>query len=118
MCARFCKDGREFKPGDEVEVRCKHAGRKVPWAGFARNETLPWWQKNGGELVDIHAERFAERANDNHDLIWDDIPAGQVIRGLIEKEKGQLKIVTRPATDDETKKFRHSRMPLLEPPLW
>lgn len=118
MCARFCQNGNEKKPGENVEVIANQVPKTAVWAGFARQETLPWWQKNGGELVDIRAERFAERANDNKELIWDNIPPGQVIRGLIEKDKGLLKVVTRSSTDEETKHFRHSRMPLLDKPLF
>lgn len=32
------------------------------WAGFARSKILSWWQKRGAVLIDIPADRFAERS--------------------------------------------------------
>ena len=89
------------------------------WAGFARSEILPWWIQRGGELVDVPAEEFAERSDASGELIWDTVPEGLVIRGLIDRQTSHelLKIVTRGATPGELEKFQHARMPLLEKPL-
>ena len=53
------------------------------WAGFARAEILDWWQRKGGVLLDIHADRFAERSDKSRKLIWDSVPRDFVIRGLM-----------------------------------
>lgn len=89
------------------------------WAGFARSEILPWWLQRGGELVDVPAEEFAERSDATGNLVWDAVPAGLVIRGLLDRQSSHelLKIVTRRATPAELEKFQHERMPLLEKPL-
>lgn len=89
------------------------------WAGFARSEILPWWLQRGGELVDVPAEEFAERSDASGELVWDAVPEGLVIRGLLDRQTSHelLKIVTRSSTAAELEKFQHERMPLLEPPL-
>jgi len=93
---------------------------QLVWAGFAREETLPWWMQKGGELVDVPAQRFAERSDSTGQFGWDGVPAGKVIRGLIDPNDGKplLKIVTRASTQEETLKFEHPRMPLLASPLF
>ena len=89
------------------------------WAGFARSEILHWWIERGGELLDIPATDFAERSDGTGELVWDSVPAGLVIRALLDRqtEHELVKIVTREATPDEVEKFQHHRMPLLEKPL-
>ncbi len=120
MCARFESGGVVHKPGDEIRATSASGPLLLPWAGFARSEILGWWRRQGGELLDVAAERFAERAEDDGSLIWDDVPPGLVIRALRDP-RGRLpllKVVTRPATPAELARFRHPRMPLLEPPMF
>ncbi len=76
------------------------------WAGFARVEILDWWKHKGGILLDIYADRFAERSDQTRKLIWDDVPTGLAIRGLLDREFGELliKVVTRASTPDELQK--------------
>ena len=90
------------------------------WAGFARPEISDWWQRKGGVLLDIYAERFAERSDKTGKLIWDEVPSGFVIRGLLNRQSGELliKIMTRASTPEENQKFQHPRMPVLEAPLY
>jgi hypothetical protein len=90
------------------------------WAGFARSEILGWWERRGGELLDIPAERFAERNDQTRRLVWDDVPGGLVLRGVMERVEGSplVRIVTRTATEVEVMRFQHPRMPLLERPLY
>jgi hypothetical protein len=87
------------------------------WAGFARSEILAWWQRRGGILTDIPAERFAERSEVTGKLIWDDVKKGLVIRGLVDTQEPLIKVVTRASTPAELERFHHPRMPLLEVPL-
>jgi hypothetical protein len=103
-----------------VPVWSKLGGLQLVWAGFARWEILHWWEKKGGELVDVPADRFAERSERTRELIWDEIPRGNVVRGLVERSgpKPLLKIVTRASTAAELARFEHPRMPLIEPPLF
>jgi hypothetical protein len=120
MCAALELNTRVLRPGKWVPVWSKAGSLQLVWAGFARREMLRWWEKKGGELVDVPADRFAERSDRTRELIWDEIPPGLVVRGLIEKTgpKPLLKIVTRASTEGELARFEHPRMPLIEPPLF
>ena len=120
MCARFEINKKELRPGKSVGFWLRQNAQQLVWAGFAKKESLGWWKKKGGETVDIPATRFAERSDKDGRLIWDDVPAGNVIRGLVDPNEGTplLKVVTRASTDEELAKFEHARMPLIEAPLF
>ncbi|MFZ0616202.1 MAG: hypothetical protein WAN16_07105 [Chthoniobacterales bacterium] len=120
MCATFEIQGRAFRPGREVLARAKEGLVRPVWAGFARSEILGWWERRGGELLDIPAERFAERSDQTRRLVWDDVPGGLVLRGVMERGEGSplVRIVTRAATEAEVMRFQHPRMPLLERALY
>ena len=66
------------------------------------------------------AEKFAERSERTRQLAWDMVPAGMVVRGLVNQEVAMplLKIVTRASNAEELARFEHPRMPLIEPPLF
>ena len=71
-------------------------------------------------MLDIPAERFAERSDMTGRLVWESLPGNLVIRGLLDIRGGNplLKIVTRAAYAEEWERFQHPRMPLLEEPLF
>ena len=120
MCAAFEFKGRAAKPGKPVVA----AGPKGPirhvWAGFARQEILSWWERKGAILIDVPATRFAERSGITGKLIWDVVPSGLVIRGLIDHQTPTplIKIVTRQSSEVEFENFQHPRMPVLEKALF
>ena len=116
MCSTFQFRGKTYKPGQEVAGSGECGIVRHAWAGFARREVLSWWQKRGAVLVDIPAERFAERSGVTGKLIWDDVEDGLVIRGLLDIQTAQplIKVVTRPSSPGEIERFQHPRMPLLE----
>jgi len=120
MCATFEFRGRIFKPGREVIARSREGVVRPVWAGFARHEILDWWERKGGVLLDLPAARFAERSDESRKLVWDDVPAGLVLRGVMERRESTpiVRIVTRAATPPEALRFGHHRMPLLEDPLY
>jgi hypothetical protein len=120
MCAAFELNSRVLRPGKLVRVWRERQPATLVWAGFARRESLGWWRKNGAALVDIPAERFAERSDRDRQLRWDAVPTGLVIRGLVDPHGGKplLKVVTRASTEEELARFEHDRMPLLELPLF
>ena len=120
MCAAFQFKIQGFKPGREVVGRSETGIVRHPWAGFARVEILAWWQRKGGQLLDIYADRFAERSDITGQLIWDDVPRDFVIRGLLDHQSGRplVKIVTRQSTREERVRFQHPRMPVMETPLF
>lgn len=111
---------RVLRPGKPVRVWRSTGQAELVWAGFARKESLGWWKKRAGEMVDVPAERFAERSDRDGQLRWDDVLRGYVVRGLIDPNDGKplLKIVTRASTAEELARFEHPRMPLIEPPLF
>ena len=121
MCAVLELNSRVIRPGKLLRVWTEKGKEgKFVWAGFARNEIAGWWRKQGWEPVDVPAERFAERSERTRQLGWDVVPAGMVVRGIIEAnaEKPVLKIVTRASSAEELQRFEHPRMPLIEPPLF
>lgn len=120
MPAAIEVNSRVIRPSRLVGVWRKHGADHHSWAGFARSEILTWWIRKGGELVDIPAERFAERSDLDRQIRWEDVLEGHVIRGLIDPNGGKplLKIVTRAASQEEQVRFQHPRMPVVERPLF
>ena len=120
MCATFQFKKQVFKPGKEIVAVSKSGLVQHVWAGFARMELLDWWQRKGGVLLDIYADRFAERSDDTGKLIWDEVPSRFVIRGLLDRQSDEplIKIVTRASTPEEILKFHHTRMPVMEEALY
>lgn len=120
MCACLESKGVVFQPGAPVPF-FSNAGRaeQLPWVGFAKVEAVAWWQKRGAVLVDVPAERFAERSMQTGQLVWSDLPSGQVIRGLIDPHEGHpvLKIVTRLPSKAEFTRFDSPTLPVIESPL-
>jgi len=91
MCAALELNTRVIRPGKWVPFWSTLGGLQLGWAVFARRESLrwwEWWEKKGGELVDVPADRFDERSERTRELSWDEIPSGQVVRGLIDREEG------------------------------
>ena len=120
MCAVFQFKKKVFKPGTEVVAVAESGIVRHGWAGFARAEILDWWQRKGGVLLDIYADRFAERSDRTGHLIWDSVPRDYVIRGLLDRQTGGplVKIVTRESSAEELERFQHPRMPVIEAPLF
>jgi hypothetical protein len=120
VCAVFQRKGVAFRPGRAVLVVGPPGLVERVWAGFAREEILAWWRQKGGELVDIPADRFAERSEVTGKLVWAEVPPGQVIRGVLDLQGQEplLKVVTRAASAAEQRHFQHPRHPLLETPLF
>jgi hypothetical protein len=109
-----------FQPSNTVAFwRALARAEQLIWAGFARSEWLHGAPKDGA-LVDIPAERYAERSRRTAQLVWDDVPSGKVIRGLVVPNKGKplLRIVTRACNPDEEEHFGHDRICVIEPALF
>lgn len=121
MCAALETNGKELRPSRRVGFwESENIAGRLIWAGFARRESLPWWKKKGGRLVDVPAHRFAERSDLDRQLRWDDVPAGLIVRGVIDPNDGKplLKIVTRESSPEEFARFEHPRMPPIEAQLF
>ena len=121
MCATFEFNRQIYKPGKKVVAVAASGIVRHAWAGFAREEILDWWQRKGGILLDIYADRFAERSNATGKLIWDQVPERLVIRGVLDQQAGGeplVKIVTRASSHGELERYQHPRMPVLAAPLF
>jgi len=120
MCARFELNKTRFQPSNTVAFwRALAMAQQLVWAGFARREWLRGTPKDAA-LVDIPAARFAERSRRTALLVWDEVPQGQVIRGLVVPNHGKplLRIVTRECSPAEEEHFGHDRICVIEPPLY
>jgi hypothetical protein len=86
MCAAFERNGKGYQPGRAVSAIGPEGAFQHVWAGFSRSEILDWWQRRCGVLIDIPADRFAERSSITGKLIWADVPQGFVLRGLLDRQ--------------------------------
>jgi hypothetical protein len=106
-----------MSPGAQITVASPLRVGKGKWVGFAREETLQavW---DGWVPVDIKADAFAERnraaskAAGTAVLTWGDLK-GKVISGIGNRKTGEVRVITRNATEDEVEKFGHNRMPVI-----
>lgn len=119
MCATFKNGDRVFKPRSIVKAMGRAGDVSAVWAGFARSEILGWWKRQGALELDVQATEFAERSDTTGELVWGTVPAGLVLRAVLDSRGTTplLKVVTREATGAELTVYGHPRMPVLEPPL-
>jgi hypothetical protein len=116
MCSVFKNKNLVLKPGRLLKGASERGPVSAVWAGFARSEILDWWKKQGAEEVELTATSFAERSEKTRQLVWDNVPEGQVISALLDHRENPalLKVVTRPTNEDELARFEHPRLPLLQ----
>ena len=116
MCSVFKNKNLVLKPGRLLKGATQRGPVSAVWAGFARSEILDWWKHQGSEEVELTATSFAERSEITRQLVWEDVPEGQVISALLDHRENPalLKVVTRPANEDELARFEHPRLPLLQ----
>ena len=116
MCSVFKNKNLVLKPGRLLKAASERGPVSAVWAGFARSEILDWWKHQGAEEVELTATSFAERSEITRQLVWDDVPEGQVISALLDHRENPalLKVVTRPTNEDELARFDHPRLPLLQ----
>jgi hypothetical protein len=119
MCARLDLNDSQVQPGKAVPVWLEE-GRSawLIWAGFARTESLERWLAMGAQLVDVPAQRFAERSTRTRRLSWEEVPLGMIVRGIVDSNSGKplLKILTRASNAIEYARFEHPRMPVIALP--
>jgi len=116
MCSVFKNKNLILKPGHLLKGATERGPASGIWAGFARSEILDWWKRQGAEEVELTATSFAERSEKTGQLVWDDVPDGQIISALLDHRQSPalLKVVTRPSTAPELARFNHPRLPLLQ----
>ena len=115
MCSVFKNKNLVLKPGRVLKGASTNGRVSGVWAGFARFEILDWWHRQGAEEVELTATSFAERSSRTGQLVWEDVPEGQIISAILDQRENPalLKVVTRPANPNELSKFEHTRVPLL-----
>ena len=120
MCAAILIKGKVIRPGKPLGVHAASGKVVAPWGGFARNEIRTWWERRGLIPVDVPAEQFAERSDRDGKLRWGAVPEGLVLRGMCEVRNGvfSVRMVTRASLPAELEEFEHTRMPVLEEPLF
>ena len=109
---------RLVSPGQEINVQSEEQPGKGKWIGFARSETL---EETWGDWVtlDIPADDFAEhnriesRKLGSRVLTWAKVGVGKVISGIGNRKTGEVRMVTRDATEEEFDLFGHSRVPVI-----
>lgn len=118
MCARMKFRARLVSPGQEINVQSEEQPGKGKWIGFARSETLEeTWQD--WVPLDIPADDFAEhnrpesRKLGSRVLTWAKVELGKVISGIGNRKTGEIRMVTREATEEEFDLFGHSRLPVI-----
>ena len=116
MCAAIEFSTRVIRLGRRIAFRHAAGEAELPWMGFAREEVLGWWRLRGAELVDLPADRFAQRSEFDRQIRWTDLPAGQVIRALLDltPEEPVIRVLTRPSTPEEHNRLQVTRMPVTD----
>lgn len=126
MCVAFKKNGKTVKPGQRVDVRSRNGTVVRSWVSYARQERMEYWIRQRSAVpVEIIAESFAERNRQTHELVWQNIPPGQVIQAvlavpreideLLFEPESECYVVTRAATAAEIEYFGHDRLPSVAP---
>ena len=65
MCATFQFKKQVIKPEKNVVAAAESGLVQHVWAEFARAQVMDWWRSKEGVLLDIYADRFAERSDSN-----------------------------------------------------
>lgn len=118
MCARMKFRARLVSPGQTITVSSAKQAGEGKWIGFARSETLEERWSDWVNL-DIPADDFAEhnrplsRKLGTRVLTWAKVGIGKVISGIGNRKTGEIRMVTREATEEEFDLFGHSRVPVI-----
>jgi hypothetical protein len=107
-------------PGGEFELPFDEA----IFGGPARRESRAYWEKReGAEPVLIPGiERFGEKDKTTGAQNWEDVATHSAMEGLLlpappGKDYRLLKVVTQPATAEQTARFGNDRVPAFTRPL-
>jgi hypothetical protein len=99
------KFGETFPSDAKIKVRGEFLNKETKWNGFAQEEKLTQWIKNGWMEGYLDVDSFTEQGVKFY------IPEDWAIKIIIlKKDKNYLNIVTRQATQEEME--IHHRFPL------
>jgi hypothetical protein len=127
MCNRFVQNGREVRPGQKTTVLMKGPGGffempfdEAVFGGPARSESRKYWIRREGaeEVIVPGIERFGERDKRTGRQNWASVPPESALEGLLlpsppGKDYRLLKIVTQPATSEQSERLGNDRVPVL-----
>ncbi len=126
MCNRYVQDGREVRPGQKTTVLMRGPGGyfelpfdEAVFGGPARSESRNYWiRREGAEEVIIPGiERFGEKDKRTGRQNWASVPPDSCIEGLLlppppGKDYRLLKVVTQPATPEQSARLGNDRVPV------
>jgi len=126
MCNRVVQDGTEIKPGQPVKVLLRGPGGQFElpfeavFGGPAKKESRGYWiQREGAEEVRVpQVSRFGEKNKTTGAQGYEDLAPGSSLEGLLlptppGKDYRLLKIVTQPATPEQSARLGNDRAPVV-----
>jgi len=130
MCNRYVQRDREVVPGKRCIVKMRGPQGEYElefdeavFSGCAKSESRNYWIKREGaeDVLVPDISRFGEKHQETGVQSWEPVPIGTAMEGLLlpqppGKEYRLLKIVTKPATAEETERWGNDRAPVLQIP--
>ncbi|MGB8166853.1 MAG: hypothetical protein WCF18_05140 [Chthoniobacteraceae bacterium] len=127
MCNRYVQKGREVRPGQKTTVLMRGPGGyfempfdEAVFGGPARTESRNYWIRREGaeEVIVPGIERFGEKDKRTGRQNWASVPPESAMEGLLlpsppGKDYRLLKIVTQPATQEQSDRLGNDRVPVL-----
>lgn len=118
MCSRLQFKEHVVSIGQKIPVNSAiRLNGTGTWKGFIRSDadekTKGFWKHNGfNAKLDVPADRFAERSRKTRDNVFEDVPQGNVVYAIGNRQTGHVNVLTRKATKEEAEKFGHDRIPV------
>jgi len=133
MCNRVVQNDVVIKPGGKAKVLMRGPQGEFElefteaiFGGPARAESKSYWiKRERAEEVRVpNVSRFGEKNKTTGEQTWEDVPPGSSLDGLLlpvvtgkdGKDYRLLKIVTQPATPEQTSRLGNDRAPVVSPP--
>jgi hypothetical protein len=130
MCNRVVQKNKPIKPGEQITVLLRGpAGEfelpftEAVFGGPARDESRNYWiKREGAEEVRVpDVSGFGEKNKATGEQGWEDVAPGSTLDGLLlpqppGKSYRLLKVVTQPATPEQTARLGNDRAPIVRSP--
>ena len=128
MCNRVVQNEKIIKPGEQTTVLLRGPGGEFElpfteaiFGGPAKTESRNYWinRERAEEVIVPNVTRFGEKNKATGEQNWEDLPPGSALQGLLlpqppGKDYRLLKIVTRPATQDQIARLGNDRAPVVQ----
>jgi hypothetical protein len=133
MCNRVVQKGSIIKPGGKVTVlmRGPQGEFELPFTeaifgGPAKSESRNYWlhRERAEPVIVPDVSRYGEKNKTTEEQGWEDVAPGSSLEGLLlpkqtaknGEEYRLLKIVTQPATAEQSARLGNDRAPIVLPP--